>query len=185
MDFEQRQIITGTLLGNGFICSANNPYLCIQHSARYEDYFNRKIKHLECFGRKQAVYRRKNIIGWRSSCSPIWQEFRDLAYVDGSKTISMAWLDKLHAIGLAVWYCDSGCLMGYKNRNVCLRTQSFGEAGNNIIKQYFDEIGLSCELNKSRQSSVIVFNVRSTERFLKIVAEYVPESLHERLLHRL
>lgn len=182
MTHTQRQIVLGTLLGNGFICNAKKPYLCVQHSMNgYADYFYRKVAHLEEFGRQKAIYQYNNTIKWRSSCSSIWKGFQDLAYKDSSKNVTMKWLDELTPIGLAVFYCDCGCLVGYKKRKICLRTQSLD---NNVLKQFFDEVLLDCSINKSKNSSVIVFSTLASQKFLNIVYEHIPQSLYNKLLSR-
>jgi hypothetical protein len=180
---DQRQIVLGTLLGNGFICNAKNPYLCIQHSYNYYAYMTSKINHLEEFSRKTGYYYKNNIVGWRSSCSSIWLDFKKLCYKDKVKTVTMNWLDQLRAIGIAVWYGDSGCLIGYHKKNACLRTQSFGKAGNEIIAEYFNGVGLPCNINKSKKSYIITFSVEGTCSFLKLVARFIHPSMYNKLLN--
>lgn len=183
MTDDQRQIVLGTLLGNGFICNSKNPYICIQHSCAYSSYFKSKMSHLSEFGRSSPWYKKGNICGWRSISSPIWSEFKTLCYKDGKKNITMTWLNQLRDIGIAVWYGDSGCLIGYKNRNACLRTQSFGNDGNQIACQYFNEVGIECNLNKSKGSHVIVFSVSGTRILFKLVAPYIHPSMYSKLLN--
>lgn len=185
MTDDQKQIILGTLLGNGFICnSAKTPYLCIQHSSSYLTYFRTKVIHLDEYSRPHAWYQKGNIWGWRSRCLPIWLEFRKLCYQqDNTKMVSMAWLDQLKAIGIAVWYADSGCLIGHKKRNACLRTQSFGWDGNNIISRYFNEVGIPCHLNKSKNSHMIAFTVSGTKILYKLVAPYIHRSMYSKLIN--
>jgi hypothetical protein len=137
-----------------------------------------KLNHLEEFSRKTAYYYKGNIVGWRSICSPIWMEFKKLCYKDKIKTITMEWLDQLRAIGLAVWYGDSGCLVGHHKKNACLRTQSFGKTGNEIIAEYFNGVGLPCNINKSKKSYIIVFSVKGTHSFLKLVAPFIHPSMY-------
>jgi hypothetical protein len=105
-----------------------------------------------------------------------------MCYVNNKKTITMDWLDQLRAIGIAVWYGDSGCLLGYKQRNACLRTQSFGEEGNAIIARYFNEIGIGCSPNKSKGSQVIVFTVAGSKTLFKMVAPFIHSSMYDKLL---
>ena len=181
MNWEQRQVVLGTLLGNAFLCKGD--YLCIQHSKKNEDYLRLKAEVVSEYARPTPFYEKSGTVGWRSSRNPIWQEFRTLCYTNDQKMVSMRWLDEMHAIAMTIWYCDSGSLIGYRRRNACLRTQSFGQ-GNEIIKQYFSEIGIPCSMNKSKKSWIIVFGVEETEAFLKIVAPYVPTFLHDKLLRR-
>jgi recombination protein RecA len=178
---EYEQIILGTLLGSGFICGSDRCYLSFQHSLRYRDYFLSKAYTLSKYARKKAIYVHRGIFIWRSRLDGTWKELKDFCYVDGKKVVSTEWLHPLTAIALAIWYCDSGQLIGYKKRNACLRTQSFGLAGNEIIATYFNEMGINCSIRKSKKSYVIVFSVAGTEKFLKIVAPYVHESLHYKI----
>lgn len=178
---DQRQIILGTLLGNGFICKSNNCYLCIQHPRKYVEYFKSKAKNLEGLGRTNPWYFHGNTIGWRSSCDGLWNYYRDLCYKNEEKAISDKWLHPLRDIGLAVWYQDCGCLTGYKNRNACLRTQLFGKEGNELIAKYFNEMGFECKMNKSKQSHTIVFSVAATDKLFKTIGQWVHPSLRHKL----
>jgi hypothetical protein len=178
MDDDQRQIVLGTLLGNGFIC--NNNYLCIQHSCNYYSYLTSKVSHLSDLARPNPWYHKNNICGWRSKSLPIWKEFRDFCYNKDKKSVTMEWLDQLRAIGIAIWYGDSGCLVGYKNRNACLRTQSLN---NEIINQYFNEVGIPCNVNKSRNSSVIVFTIEGSRILFKMVAPFIHHTMYDKLLN--
>ena len=94
----------------------------------------------------------------------------------------MDWLDQLRDIGIAVWYGDSGALIGRKFRNACLRTQSFGLEGNKIIERYFNEVGIPCNLNKSRSSYIVVFTVPGTETLIKMIAPCLPKNRYTKLL---
>jgi hypothetical protein len=105
-----------------------------------------------------------------------------MCYEDGEKIVTMGWLDRLRAIGIAVWYADSGCLMGNKKNNACLRTQSFNEAGNAIICQYFNEVGLECNLNKSKNSQVVVFTAAGSKILFTMVAPYIHPTMYAKLL---
>jgi hypothetical protein len=82
-----------------------------------------------------------------------------------------------------VWYGDSGCLIGYHKKNACLRTQSFGKAGNEIIAEYFNGVGLPCNINKSKKSYIITFSVEGTCSFLKLVARFIHPSMYNKLLN--
>jgi hypothetical protein len=175
---DHRQIVLGTLLGNGYICKGRkNSYLCIRHSMSHVGWLKSKSLELLPYASKTPWYQYQTTCTWRSHCSQDFNELRDLCYPDGKKQVSMKWLDQLRALAIAVWYGDSGCLTGRNKKNACLRTQSFGFEGNKIIEQYFNEVGIPCHMNKSRKSWVIVFTVPGTEILMsKIVAPYLPES---------
>lgn len=175
---DHRQIVLGTLLGNGYICKGRkNAYFCMRHSAAHLPWLQSKAAELNAYASSTPWYTYKTTHTWRSACSQEFNELRDLCYPGGVKTVTMPWLDQLRDIAIAVWYGDSGCLTGRGHKNACLRTQSFGEDGNRVIERYFNEVGIPCSMNRSRKSWVIVFSVPGTEILMsKIVAPNVPEN---------
>jgi hypothetical protein len=181
---DHKQIVLGTLLGNGYICKGRkNAYFCMRHNIDNLFWLQSKAAELEVYASKTPWYQYKTTCTWRSACSPIFNELRDFCYPNGVKTVCMEWLDQLRAEAIAVWYGDSGCLTGRGKKNACLRTQSFGEEGNKIIERYFNEVGISCNMNKSRKSWVIVFTVPGTEILMsKIVAPHLPQNRYFKLI---
>jgi len=173
---DHRQIVLGTLLGNGYLCKGRkSSYFCMRHSVSHMDWLNSKASELSAYESSTPWYQYKTTCTWRSFSDPVFGELRDLCYPSGKKEITMAWLDQLRSLAISVWYGDSGCLTGRNHKNACLRTQSFGQEGNKIIEQYFNEVGMSCSMNKSRKSWVIVFTVPGTEVLMsKIVAPHMP-----------
>lgn len=182
MTDDQRQIILGALLGNGYICRGRkNDYFCMRHSERHLPWLQNKAEDLAEYAAGHAWYIYKTTCTWRAKCDPIFNDFRKLCYPDGVKQVSMEWLDQLRSIGLAVWYGDSGCLTGRSNKNACLRTQSFGAEGNQIIERYFNEVGIECRVNKSRKSQVIVFSVDGTRKLISTIGADLPANRYFKL----
>ena len=181
---DHRQIVLGTLLGNGYICKGRkNSYFCMRHSVDHLPWLQSKAAELEVYGSKTPWYQYNTTCTWRSACSPLFNELREMCYPGGEKTVSMEWLNALRALAIAVWYGDSGCLTGRGKKNACLRTQSFGYEGNKVIEQYFNEVGMPCHMNKSRKSWVTVFTVAGTETLMsKIVAPYLPKNRYFKLI---
>lgn len=183
MNDNQKQIILGTLLGNGYICKGRrNCYFCIRHSARHNQWLQSKASELTDLASLTPLYQSGTTCTWRSACDPFFTELREFCYPDGKKQVSMEWLDQLRDIGIAVWYGDSGTLTGRKNRNASLRTQSYGEEGNQIIEQYFNEVGIPCHINKSRKSFIIVFTVDGTEILIKMIGQCLPKNRYFKML---
>lgn len=180
---DHKQIVLGTLLGNGYICNGRkNCYFCMRHSEDHLPWLQSKAAELSVYGSKTPWYKYKTTHTWRSSCAPIFNEMRKLCYRGSMKTVTMEWLDMLRAMAIAVWYGDSGCLTGRGRKNACLRTQSFGFEGNKVIEQYFNEVGMSCHINKSRESWVIVFTVAGTETLMsKITGPFLPHNRYFKL----
>lgn len=178
----QKQIVLGGLLGNSYICKGRkNDYLCIRHSVNHLPWLRSKALELKDYSAKTPWYQYETTCTWRSRSDSIFSEFRKLCYPNGEKEVSMKWLDPLRDIAIAIWYGDSGCLTGRNGKNACLRTQSFGLDGNNIIAKYFNEVGLSCGINKSRKSYVIVFSVKGTKKLMDLISPCLPNSRYFKL----
>lgn len=172
---DHRQIFLGSLLGNGYICrSSKNYYFCMRHSLRHTDWLKTKALELRSY---QSSLQINNIAAtWRSACNPVFNELHKLCYTTG-KQVTMTWLNQLRDLAIAIWYGDKGTLVGRNYKNACLRTQAFGLDGNKIIEQFFNEVGVPCHINKSRNSYIIVFTVVGTEILMsKLVAKYLPKN---------
>jgi hypothetical protein len=184
MDDNQRQVLLGALLGNGYLChGSKNCYFCMRHSTDHLPWLQTKASELTQYGAATPWYVKNSTCTWRSISHPIFTELRQFCYGEnGKKQVTMDWLDSLRDVGLAVWYGDSGSLMGRKQRNACLRTQSFGLEGNKIIERYFNEVNLPCNINRSKNSHVIVFTVAGTEALIRLIAHWLPKNRYPKLL---
>ena len=182
---DHRQIVLGTLLGNGFICKGRkNSYFCMRHSVNHLDWLKSKASELTAYESSTPWHQHETTCTWRSGCDPVFNELRSLCYLNGKKEVSMVWLDQLRSMAISVWYGDSGCLTGRNHKNACLRTQSFRYEGNQVIERYFNEVGMPCSMNKSRKSWVIVFTVPGTETLMsKIVAPNAPTNRFFKIIH--
>lgn len=172
---DRMQIILGSLLGNGYICKGRkNDYLCMRHSKRHDLWLKTKSNELSIYSSKTPYYEYYTTITWRSICHPTFTELKKYCYQDGKKCVTMDWLDRLRDLAIAVWFGDSGTMTGRGSRNACLRTQSFGLNGNEIIEKYFNEVGFPCKINKSRKSYVIVFSIEGTKSLIDLIANSIP-----------
>jgi hypothetical protein len=183
MNDNQRQIILGSLLGNGYICKGRkSDYFCMRHSVNHLPWLQSKAAELTEFNAGKPWYQHETTCTWRSRCDPVFNDLRKLCYPGGKKQITMDWLNPLRDIGIAVWYGDSGCLTGRNNKNACLRTQSFDLEGNQIIEKYFNEVGLECSMNKSRKSYIVVFSVKATTRLIEMIGNCLPTNRYFKML---
>jgi ABC-type transport system substrate-binding protein len=172
----QKQVILGTLLGYGFICDGENyPYLCIQHKVAEEHYLYSKIMELNNFSRKKAIYRKQTgVVGWRSKPNEAWKELYHLTYKDKKKHANDEWLNLLKDTGITVWFCDSGEIIDGKMK---LNTQTFQYEGNEVIQQYFKNLGINCEIVRYRRTYFLMFDEAGTQTIKKIIYPIVPECI--------
>jgi len=173
MDSIQKQIVMGTLLGKSYLSKPKTGVNYFMTMAPVDDinWFNWKALYLKKFERRHPISQGY----WRSKADSIWTEFYETFY----KKLTMECLDRLNATALATWYLDKGFFISKKR--ICLRTTSFGLKGNRLMKRYFNEVGLECEVRKERNTGRIVFTKEGTLNFLKIIAPRVPPFLYYRL----
>ncbi len=175
IDDDVKQIIYGGLLGSMFLChGSKHDYVTIKHASKHEEWLNIKAEALQGFASKKAFYQYKNTVSWRSVAHPYFSHLRTRFYDEDQKVITMDWLDQLRDLAISVWFGDAGHMTGRHQRNASLRTQPYGEKGNEIIAKYFNEVGMQCSMNRQRHSYVIVFTVEGTRNLFKLIANSFP-----------
>jgi len=173
---EQRQIIIGTLLGKSFIVKlkGRSCFLTIPESLDI-NWINYKAIIID--PEKKAFIKDNKRFLWRSKCGEYWNQIYDEFYNKGQKTIKMSILDELRDIGLATWFLDKGRFI--KNR-LCLGTTAFRE-GNKTIAQYFNEVGMPCEIWPQRDTAKILFSDFGTKVFVDTIIRAVPQFMYYRI----
>jgi hypothetical protein len=173
----QDQIISGSLLGSGYISCTKPNYLGMSET-RNHDWVHYKGEELATIQAKTSFSQCGNVVKWRSVSGDIWDDYYDRFYFGGQKRVSMEVLDTLRDIALAVWFGDKG--FWYSNRRIGLRTTAFGE-NNEVLLVYFNEVGLECDLKMdSHGAKRIVFTRDGTISFLGTIAHRLPDFMHAR-----
>lgn len=175
---EQNQIVTGSLLGDGFLrkTSNNNRNSCFGkkqclkfheylkwHNAIFESYSS-SMTPMKCkeklsvdeYGKIERTEIEEHINGYRfqTVCHPIFTEMRRKWYPNDKKIVP---LDiRLTPLAIAIWFCDDGS-NSFSNREAIFCTQSFTP----------DECQFLC--NKLSD-----FNIRSRVRFRKYASGNKP-----------
>lgn len=169
---DQRQVIIGTLLGNGRLeSSSDGPYLLMK--SRDKLWLSSKAHILSDI--EQANWVSRGNYYWRSIADPVFDEFDDLLYDGNNKIVRMEVLDVLQGLGVMVWYSDVGCLVGRNRKNACMRMQAFGKS-TEIAVQFFNEVSAPCRINTVRNKPVIVFALEGTIMLMKIIGTLLPEN---------
>lgn len=147
-----------------------NCYLFMR--SRNREWLAYKAAELKEFSSQRPFTEEGNTLRWHSNCYPIFNDFRELFYKDGTKTITMEQLDQLRDIGLAIWYGDCGKVKG---RTIWLNTHKFGEEGSRVVVQYFNEVGVKCSLAQERKNYRVAMTEAGSQRFLATIAHQLPE----------
>ena len=133
----QRQIIVGSLLGDGAMRCKTNALLEINHSVHQQSYVDWKYRHLADLVRTPPKARRSNgaRIAYRfvTRSLPELTPFFRLFYGTGRKRIPELELSELT---LAVWFMDDGC----RSRNaVYLNTQQYDDVSQGTVLRLLRE----------------------------------------------
>ena len=177
----QKQVITGTILGGSSLVKPKNGRNCylFMRSAN-KDWLNYKADELTTLASQRPFTKEGNTLRWHSNCYPIFAEYYNLFYENNRKKVRMEALDTLRDIGLAIWYGDCGRL---KKNNIILNINKFGEDGSKVVHDYFIEVGIGeTKIIKEKGYYRLLFNSKSSEKLLLIVANRLPEFTHRKLL---
>lgn len=191
---EAEQILLGSILGDGTMKKTTHKANYSEvHSIRQKDYllwkndrcfriFKTKIRTYRAYEKKQQKYYRKIVV--RTRVSPLLYNYHRLFYPENRKTISQGILDKIDRLGLAVWYCDDGNYH-FSKRIVRIMTDCFSFYEQKIIRRWFkDRWDLECKITKRKRGSYhLEFNVKESDKFLRLIQKEVPESMFYKLGH--
>jgi hypothetical protein len=168
----QRQIITGTILGGSSVIKpkkGNNCYLSMR--GKNGKWMQCKAQELEMFLPPNPIYLEdKRYFRWHFSCSPLFNQFHELFYVDGKKRVQMEVLDSLKAIGMMVWFIDAGTI---KDKKALISVKAFGESGAKTINEYFSLLGMPGRIVGTK----IEMDETSTKKLMYVIGDLIPQFL--------
>ncbi len=197
LSLKQRELILGSLLGDGSITSRNGARSCFQvsHSEAQWEYLDLKRKILgSCATSAEQTWTPGNV-------SPIGNtmvvqsqkkfstfnlvelsDLHDLTYPGGKKTVSREWLKQVGPLGLAAFYMDDGHIQKKSARISC---HGLGKVGTELVVNRLLEFGISCSIDRDARVSKyrvqdplsIRLRVEETRRFMSLIGAYVPPSM--------
>jgi recombination protein RecA len=176
----QREIIIGTLLGDGSMRCKTNALLEINHSVHQKGYVDWKYRHLSELVRTPPKARNGNqgrtayrfVTRSLAELTPFYRLF----YESGRKVIPEVALTPLT---LAVWFMDDGCR---SRRAVYLNTQQFtGGAQEALLGMLRDQWSINGTLNKDKGYYRIRISVAGTAKLVELIEPYVIPELSYKL----
>lgn len=176
----QRELITGTLLGDGAMRCKTNALLEINHSISQRAYVDWKFSCLAPLVSTPPKERASNggRIAYRfvTRSLPELTPFYDLFYGEGRKGIPEI---ELTPLTMAVWFMDDGC----RSRSaVYLNTQQF-EADDQrvLVGELADQWGFIATLNRDKTYHRIRLSTESTRRFVEIIEPHLIKEMRYKL----
>ena len=178
----QREIVIGTLLGDGSMRCKTNALLEINHSFHQRSYVEWKYRHLADLVATPPKVRQGN--GGRVACRfvtrslPALTPYFRLFYNAGAKRVPEV---ELSPLTLAVWFMDDGC----RSRNaVYLNTQQFDrESQDVLLRLLHEQWGIEATLNKDKTYHRIRVSVTGTVLLTRLIEPLVLSELKYKLPH--
>ncbi len=180
---EQRDIVVGTLLGDGSLVetfSRNNLRLQVAQCDAQKSYVLWKYEALKSFVLTPPKYQSiNNSWHFRTISHPEFTELGRIFYRDRTKIVPKDIASFLSPIGLAVWFMDDGANHG---SGYLLNTQSFTRAEcEHLCKALNDRFGIAhTTLHKDHGKWRIYIRSASRKRFCEIVIPLIsPEMMYK------
>ena len=178
----QRQILIGSLLGDGYLyptTSGKYAYFRIAHGPKQESYVQWKYQFFKNFvlspPRYQLQSKKRPKLGgyfwFKTIATPEFLRYRKMFYPEGAKIVPSnigKFFDSV--LSLAIWYMDDGCL---NRKAVHLNTQGFSLSENRLLRDVVKKnFGISCNIGKSGnigKGHILYIPTREAKRFLSLV----------------
>lgn len=178
----QSQILIGSVLGGSSLVKPPkgvNYYLSMR--SNNDKWLMYKIAEMPDFFSNCNISCYKGTFRCNSCCHKKITEFHETLYENSKRKIKMDILDILTDTGIAVWFLDSGGKTGRNKKNAYINTTKFGQEGSELIKKYFNEISIPCNINHDGNRLKILFTVKGTEDLFKVIAHRFPTFMFDRI----
>ncbi len=172
---DQRQIILGTLMGDGCLIRTSAGYrLGLSQGFDQLDYLQWKrdrIGHIFLQDHPH-LYEPTRTASFQSMSHPDLVDIHELVYRDGKKVVSPELLAELSPLSLAFWFMDDGSFLAHPNaRQIILCTDNFSNEENH---QLIDWFGVRYGIVVKEQYSKSGWNIGKTYTRLRINRSQVP-----------
>lgn len=173
---KQKQIIYGTLLGDGHISDESfrngQSRLRNKHCPKQKEYLYWKYDNLKNLCHSAPVLTKRNQYRFSTFGHPFFTELRKKYYPNSKKCINLDILNKIGDLGLSVWCMDDGHNTGGHGFKLCTCSFSFNQ--HKIIKKWFKD---KCDINVSIQIlsgyRFICFTKSELIKLVKIIEPYL------------
>lgn len=184
----QKQIILGTLLGDGYMLyreyTWSNCRLTFTHCLKQKEYALWKANQI---GLPYYIYYRNRLdkrtnkiyhsILIHFKANDIFNYYFDMFYQNKKKVATGLVINWLKPLGIAVWYCDDGNLyMSQDTKILTLSTDSFSDQERNyVINNFKRKYDLNFKISK--RGEIRLVSLREIKKFMAIFAQYIPDCM--------
>ncbi|MBI2594823.1 MAG: hypothetical protein HYW38_01000 [Candidatus Colwellbacteria bacterium] len=178
---EQKQVILGCLLGDGYMRKKTNAHLQITHSVKQSEYVDWKYKIFKDLVLTPPKQYKGNAgrIGYRffTRSLPALTLFYNLFYQHGRKVVPVEII--LKPLTLAVWFMDDGSRSW---NSFYLNSQKFDLQSQNNLMKALECMGITSSLHKDKKYLRLHINNKGSIRLKKLIEPCVITSMQYKLL---
>jgi len=172
----QKQVILGSILGDGYMRKKTNAHLQITHSYTQKEYVDWKYEILkDLVLTKPSKYKgNANRIGYRffTRSLPELTKFYDIFYKGKEKIVPKGII--LTPITLAILYMDDG----NKSYKSCyFNTQKFSNESQENLMKALKLLGINSNLNRDKKYFRIRITTESTQILFRMIKKFIVPSM--------
>lgn len=193
---KQREILVGTMLGDGHLETKNNGRtyrLKIEHSVRQREYVEWLYKQFQEWVRTAPKVRERAVefrgkekhyerIGFSTLSTGSLRFYSQQFYKEGKKVVPKLIHRWLTPRALAIWYMDDGSIKSNHHKSVILNTHSF--MGNDL-KRLQDALkkryGIKSVIRDQKDGKQIYLVSETVNIFLQMIEPYILPSMRYKL----
>lgn len=187
---EQTQVLLGSLMGDGYLKRFNEQCIFeVMHSLKHltylvwkadilRNYENSKPFHVNAQtlkGSGKHLYK----IKFATAPFPYLSEIYNLLYIEGRKNVSLEMLNNLNALGLAVWFSDSGIY--FSNQEMYFFGDWSATKGDLITKWFWNKWNLKAFYRETKKNKVdnkrILLREEDAKKLATIIFPFIIPSM--------
>lgn len=187
---EQREVLVGTLLGDGCLAQHGRFHrLHVKHRSAHEvlaefkyevfrDFISMPLHHFsQRLGSEEFP-----CVQFATRTSPVFSEWHSRFYVDRRKTVPSEIGKDLSPLALAVWLMDDGSA---DYAGLTIQTHSFcSEEVQRLAEVLQSKFGLATNMRRNKGAEVIYLRAESIPRLRKIVGPFILPEFGYKLIPR-
>ena len=191
INFRQKQIIIGKLLGDGHLETANGKTyrLKIEHSWRQKEYVDWLYRELTGLvlrppqPKNQLVNNREYKKYWfNTPYSGSLRFYAGQFYRQGKKVVPRLIKRWLTPLTLAVWFMDDGSIKSKECQGKIINTQAFDQQGlKRLLEALREKYQIDANLRKQKEGKQIYIPAKEVEKLKKAIGHYVLPSMKYKL----
>ena len=189
---EQREILVGTLLGDGHLETQNKGRtfrLKVEHSVNQKDYTDWLYEKFKNLVLTKPQVKEQKINGklyqkyWFSTVSNGAVRFyAQQFYQNGKKVVPKFIAKMVTPLSLAVWFMDDGSLKSKFHRARIINTQCFNELDlKRLQEMLLKKFNINTTLRNQKEGKQIYNPSTDIEKFISIIKSYIHNSMEYKI----